>query len=78
MYYTFYKQDEGDKVWWVEAVAEKPEGPYEPMIGDMEFSFDQKKVYNLFQDYPQSLSPEEKRVFDQENEYWVDFFKDHS
>ena len=38
MYYTFYKQDEGDKVWWVEAVAEKPEGPYEPMIGDMEFS----------------------------------------
>ena len=42
MYYTFYKQDEGDKVWWVEAVAEKPEGPYEPMIGDMEFSFDRK------------------------------------
>lgn len=48
------------------------------MIGDMEFSFDRKKVYNLFQDYPQALSPEEKRVFDQENEYWVDFFKDHS
>ena len=56
-----------DQVWWYENTDQK---------GAMEFSFDKKKVYNLFRDYPHALSKEEKEMFDKENPYWVDFFKD--
>ena len=45
-------------------------------IGEMRFTFDGEKTYNLFHDYPHALSPEEKEVFDKLNPFWVDFFKD--
>lgn len=45
-------------------------------IGERLFTFDGKKIYNLFRDYPHALSPIEKELFDRENPYWVDFFKD--
>ena len=38
-------------------------------------SFDKKKIYNLFADYPHNLTAEEKEIFDKENPYWCDFFK---
>lgn len=44
-------------------------------IGEMLFTFDGKKVFNLFRDYPNALTPEEKKLFDEENPYWADFFK---
>lgn len=44
--------------------------------GEHLFTFDGKKVYNLFRDYPYNLSKEEKELFDAENPYWVEFFKD--
>lgn len=40
------------------------------------FTFDGKKVFNLFRDYPFALTEEQKVVFDSENPYWADFFKD--
>ena len=46
--------------------------------GQYLFTFDKKKVYNLFKDYLWKLTPEEKEVFDRENQYWADFFKDRS
>lgn len=63
-----YKENPTDKVYWLT--------PVEPIQGEHLFSFDLKKVYNLFSDYPWALSKEEKEIFDKENPYWADFFKD--
>lgn len=63
----FYKENPNDKIWWVDNQEEK---------GVWLFSFDKKKVFNLFADYPEKLTPEQKRIFDKENPYWADFFSD--
>lgn len=66
MQYDFYKENDTDRIWWVYTVDN---------IGLYLFSFDRKKIYNLFSDYPHKLSAEEKRIFDEENPYWKAFFK---
>lgn len=43
-------------------------------IGHMLFTFDGKKIYNLFQDYPNALTAKEKKIFDKNNPQWVKFF----
>lgn len=49
---------------------------YEPReIGEMLFTFDGKQIFNLFQDYPDNLTMEQKEMFDAANPFWVDFFK---
>jgi len=35
-----------------------------------------KKIYNLFEDYPQNMSDEEVEIFNKENSYWREFFED--
>ena len=65
----FYKENPTDLIWWVNT----PE-----IIGVWEFSFDKKTVFNLFQDYPWKLTQEQKAIFDRENPYWADFFKDRT
>ena len=62
----FYKNNPKDTIWWVD----NPE-----TVGEHLFSFDKKKIYNLFEDYPHNLTEEEKAIFDKENPYWTDFFK---
>ena len=62
----FVKKNQKDRIWWVN----EPEGGF----GAHEFSFDQKKIFNLFRDYPNALTAEEKEIFDAENPYWVSFF----
>lgn len=64
MQYDFYKENDTDRIWWVDTVD---------TIGLYLFSFDRKKIYNLFSDYPHKLSAEEKRIFDEENPYWKAF-----
>lgn len=64
----FYKNDEADKIWWVDNAKDEK--------GVFLFSFDKKKVYNLFSDYPWKLTSEEKFIFDKENPSWAEFFKD--
>ena len=45
-------------------------------VGIRQFTFDGKEIFNLFRDYPHELTPEQKEIFDRENPYWADFFKD--
>ena len=63
----FYKKNSGDSIWWVN----DPE-----TVGVFEFSFDKETVFNLFRDYPYKLTSEQKEIFDEENPFWADFFKD--
>lgn len=62
----FYHNEPDDKIWWVNNMD---------AIGEFLFSFDKKKIYNLFEDYPDKLTPEQKALFDRENPYWKRFFQ---
>ncbi len=65
--YNLYKNNPKDVISWVDNVEEK---------GEHLFTFDGKKIFNLFRDYPHALSERERQIFDRENPYWRDFFKD--
>lgn len=49
--------------------------PKSDKVGERLFTFDGKQIFNLFRDYPHALNPEQKRVFDEENPFWVVFSK---
>lgn len=66
--HNFYHENENDVIWWLDNSSE--------VKGEFVFSFDRKKLYNLFRDYPYNLSTEEKEIFDAENPFWKDFFSD--
>ena len=61
----FEKHNPSDRVWWLINRDVK---------GEFVFSFDRKKLYNLFADYPHNLTKREKQIFDKENPYWAEFF----
>lgn len=63
----FFKNNPDDLIWWVDT---------SDRVGEWLFSFDKKKIYNMFADYPHNLTKEEKEIFDKENPYWKDFFSD--
>lgn len=63
---SFYKENPKDRIWWVN----------NDMTGVYEFSFDKKKIYNMFEDYPNNMTAEEVEIFDRENPYWAEFFSD--
>lgn len=65
----FYKNNPSDQIWWVEKTD---------TVGEWLFSFDKKQVFNMFQDYPEKLTPEQKAIFDKENPYWAEFFADRT
>lgn len=58
----FYKNNKNDKVW---------------QIDDLD-SFDKIKIFNLFTDYPHNLTSEQKEIFNKENPYWKEFFKERT
>lgn len=62
----FYKNNPNDVISWVETDE----------YGVWEFTFDRKTIFNMFADYPDKLTPEQKEIFDRENPYWAEFFKD--
>lgn len=66
---NFYKEHKKDVIWWVDNTE---------TIGEYLFSFDKKTIFNLFADYPHKLTKEQKEIFDKENPYWADFFKDRN
>lgn len=64
----FYKEHPNDKIWWLNNADET--------TGEFVFSFDRKKLYNLFRDYPHNMTEKEIEIFNKENPYWAEFFKD--
>ena len=52
-----YKSDESLKIWRVETPDRK---------GEFLFTFDCKKVFNFFHDYPEKLTDEEIAIFEKE------------
>ena len=62
----FYKNDPNDKIWWVDKL--------DSLVEHL-FSFDKKKIYNFFRDYPHNLTKEQKELFDKENPFLVNYFK---
>ena len=64
----FLKNKKSDKIFWVDNAGEE--------TGVWLFTFDKKKIYNMFQDYPYAMSPEEIETFDKENPFWAEFFAD--
>jgi hypothetical protein len=63
----WYKENPDDMIWWLDQMG---------VVGEFVFSFDKKQRFNLFADYPHSLTKEQKKIFDKENPYWADFFSD--
>ncbi len=61
-----YQREKGMVLWW----DNKNEN-----IGEFVFSFDGKIDYNLFSDYPSKLTDEQKEIFDKDQPYWANFFK---
>lgn len=65
----WHKNNSDDKIWWLDN---------HDSIGEWLFSFDKERIFNMFRDYPHELTAEQKKIFDEENPYWADFFKDRT
>lgn len=63
---VFYKKKPTDKIYWAVDLD---------FTGTILFSFDRKKVFNYWSDYPDKLTKGQKRQFDKENPFWRDFNK---
>lgn len=64
---NFYKNNKNDVIWWIDNPNSR---------GEFLFSFDKKNIFNLFRDYPYNLTDEQIEIFNNENIFWADFFKD--
>ena len=53
----WYKINEDDKVWWLD----------DDRVGEMVFSFDREKMFNLWEDYPNNLTDEQRKTLEKEN-----------
>jgi hypothetical protein len=42
------------------------------------FTFDGERIFNLFRDYPHELTSAQKEIFDAENPYWAEYFKERT
>lgn len=64
---NLYKNNPDDVIWWVDNVEN---------VGEFVFTFDREVFFNLFRDYPYALTEEQIKIFNRENPYWKDFFRD--
>lgn len=67
--YEFTKQNPDDQIQWVSN---------SDAIGEWLFTYDGKTIFNMFRDYPYKLTAEQKEIFDRENPFWANFFRDRS
>ena len=66
--YKFKKNNPNDVIWWVDNAND--------VKGEWLFTFDKKVFFNMFRDYSDKLTEEQREIFARENPYWADFFKD--
>lgn len=64
----WYKDNPNNKIWWLDNSDEKH--------GVMIFSFDKKKEFNLFSDFPYKLTEKQTEIFIKEYPEWGAFFVD--
>lgn len=64
-YSDWYKNNPTDKCWQVDNLS---------AVGELLFSFDKKKIYNLWMDYPHNFTDEQIEIFKREQPYWANFF----
>ena len=69
--YTYYKNKETDAIEWADT------GEFEDGVWLFRFGYN-GKAFNMFRDYPWKLTKEQKEIFDKENPYWAEFFKDRT
>ena len=67
---NYFKNNPEDAIWWVDNSEEAK--------GEWIFTFDKKTHFNMFEDYPDKLTSEQKKIFDAENPYWAEFFSDRN
>lgn len=65
--FCYWHKEKNEKVWWFH-------GGERALV----FSFDRVHKFYLFRDYPYKLTKEQKEIFDKENPFWVDFFKERN
>lgn len=61
----FYKRKETDTIFWT-SDNEELESDY--------FTFDKKKLFNPFRDYPHNLTKEQIEIFDKENPDYAEYY----
>ena len=66
-YEDFYKEKDkkNNKIWWTSKID---------TLGELNISFNRKKIQNLFEDYPYNMTKEEVEIFKEEEPYWAKFF----
>lgn len=62
----FIKRKDGDKIWWSHSLTQK---------GKIIFTFDKKKIFNLYKDYPDNLTKEQLEIFNKENPELAEFMR---
>ncbi len=65
----WYKENDSDQIWWKDN---------RDVEGEYVISFDRKTELNLFRDYPYAFTAEQKEIFDRENPFWADFFRERT
>ncbi|MCD8174834.1 MAG: hypothetical protein LUD41_02675 [Phascolarctobacterium sp.] len=69
--YKLSKPAPGKKVWCVQEMYEGEQTVWPMLL----VSFDGKKIYNLYGDYSDNMTPEEVEILDMEKPGLVEFFK---
>ncbi len=64
---SWQKKRSASRIWW-KIIPDT--------YGEFVFSFDLKTEFNLFAEYPWALTPEQKKIFDEDEPYWAKFFSD--
>lgn len=54
----WFRHKASDTIWWRDNYD---------AVGEFLFSFDKRKTFNFFRDYPQELTEEQQRIFEKEN-----------